>query len=212
MGKRRSAATAAAAMNGMYVSLTLMTLLEGCAMLLPQARHACHIDPVDRVNVRAGAHALHHAVGDDGPHAGERHRLCWQAGKFRRRHLRHLRWGHFSTALFGRAIVRRLRRTQYVVLADTPTRASACDAAQVDAMFFGNAASKRRRADPAHLRHLRSGPLAVRADSWTTCGGADLWTGICGTAPPRCHASPPRRSPRPPYSLSTVSPSPRESR
>ena len=47
-----------------------MALLEGSLLALAKANDAGHVDLVDGVDMRAGADALGHALGDDGAHFG----------------------------------------------------------------------------------------------------------------------------------------------
>jgi hypothetical protein len=61
--------------EGHIGELDAVLLLEAGLLTLAQADNAGHVHLVDGVDVRADLHALHHALGDDGAHLGERHHL-----------------------------------------------------------------------------------------------------------------------------------------
>ena len=60
--------------------LDAVLLLEAGLFALAQAGDARHVDLVDGVDVGADAHALDHALGDDGAHLGERLRVRGTCG------------------------------------------------------------------------------------------------------------------------------------
>ena len=56
--------------EGHIGELDAVALLEGGLLALAEADDAGHVHLVDGVDVRADAHALDHALGDDGAHFG----------------------------------------------------------------------------------------------------------------------------------------------
>jgi hypothetical protein len=79
--------------------LDAVLLLEAGLFALAQAGDAGHVHLVDGVDVRADAHALDHALGDDGAHLGERPPAVRQlAVRLRRCCLRRARSGGADTS------------------------------------------------------------------------------------------------------------------
>ena len=90
--------------------------------------------------------------------------------------LRHLRWGSLLDGRLCRA--GRTRGAQNVFLGDAAFGAGAGDAAELEAVLFGDAARKRRRADAAGFSQrcgqTLGGGCAATACALRTCGAAPL--------------------------------------
>ena len=154
--------------------LDAVLLLEAGLLALAQAHNARHVHLVDGVDVGADAHALHHALGNDGAHLGQRHlrAACGTCGAARLR-LR-LRCGDAPGAVLAQV-------AQHIFLGDAALRAGAGDLAEVEVVLLGDAAHQRRGA-------LHS-PCAA---STGTCGEACLLVRDSSAALCGCHL---RRTP-----------------
>ena len=163
--------------EGHVGELDAVALLESGFLAVAQARDARHVDFVDGVDVGADAHALDHALGNDGAHAGERHQLRWDL-----RAPPAVRQPFGAAACAGAGLA---QGAQDIFFADAALGAGAGDLAEVDAVFFGDAARQRRGADAARRCHLRWGELLARqppatGSSCATCGAAAAATSWAG--------------------------------
>ena len=142
-----------------------MLLLEAGLFACTDASHSRHVHLVDGVDVRADGHALHHSLGDDGAHLGERNLLTAQFRKCLRRSGQ--RWSGRACRCcdFGRraAWPVQAQMAQDILFGDARARASARDLREVEVVVFGNPPHQRRGANVlasdrriggGHLRHL----------------------------------------------------------
>jgi len=144
-----------------------VTLVERGHARSAVAHDASHVDLVDGVDVGADSHALRHALGDDGAHAGE-----WD----------HLRWGGPPAFAGDFGFVGRGSFAAHancgdgaedVGFGDAAAGTGAGDAGEIDAVLAGDAAGERRGTEAAGRRRLRRrGHLGwgrLLGERW--CGG-----------------------------------------
>jgi hypothetical protein len=113
--------------------------------LLAQLRQARHVHLDDGGELRGGLQRFHHALGDRHPEPREllgapaqRARNGLLRGRFR------LRRSGCRRLLLDRLLFGGLRgRVEYVLLADAPAHAGACDRRQIDAVLAGELADER---------------------------------------------------------------------
>ena len=154
-----------------------VALLERGFLAVAQARDARHVDFVDGVDVWADTHALDHALGNDGAHAGERDQFAGLSAAVRRT------LGRRSAAGGGWLRVRSTSSLPMRPSAPEPAtwlRSRPCSLA----MRRASGEERMRPVNATEAAATWADPFAcgggtwAGADFWTTCGGADSWMGV----------------------------------